>query len=112
MSAIILDFSESKEIVVERRYQYDYGQSVRIVGADVSEPYELHFANKYLEHGIIVDGGVDTTLIPNELFHGGTDINVWTFLHDGESDGRTMYHAVIPITRRPRPVYTEGGGSP
>lgn len=87
-------------------YQYDYGQILKFDGVTLPEVYEVHFSNS-AQRGTAksVIGDVDGVLIPDEYLLTGESVYVWVFLHEGENDGATEYMAMIPVNRRPQPVY-------
>lgn len=87
-------------------YQYDYGQVLKFDGVTLPEVYEVHFSNsaqKGTARSVI--GTPDGVLIPDEFLLTGEPIYAWIFLHEGENDGATEYMAMIPVNRRPQPVY-------
>ena len=90
--------------VTRRLTQWDYGQILTFTGADLPESYEVYFSNsKSLGSAKKQIGGADGVQIPDEYLTTGDDVFAWVFLHDGASDGETVYPIVIPVTRRPKP---------
>ena len=90
--------------VTRRLTQWDYGQTLTFTGADLPESYEVYFSNsKSLGSAKKQIGGADGVQIPDEYLTTGDDVFAWVFLHDGASDGETVYPIVIPVTRRPKP---------
>ena len=81
--------------------QYDYGQVLRIAGLELTEAFEVHFANtgdtttitQIAQNGIVE--------IPDQFFRSSKQINAYIFLHDGETDGETEYKITIGVLPRP-----------
>ena len=84
-------------------YQYNYGQILAIDGVTLPETYEVHFSNAGSSNTITMIGTPDGVSIPDELFQTGRDIDCYVYLHEGDSDGETVYWIHIPILRRPQP---------
>ena len=87
-------------------WQYDYGQILQFSGIeDLPSAYEVHFSNEkdggYTKTQIGDENGVT---IPDEYFLTGQPIYAWLFLHNGETDGETVYQVTIPINKRSRPA--------
>lgn len=97
-------YSESGRSVTGQLYQYDYGQRLILEGFDLPEAYEVHFSNvQKMEAttGIGDSTGVD---IPDIYLTQGYSIYAWLYLHTGADDGETVYHIIIPVAKRSRPV--------
>lgn len=109
MNIINVNFRHKySSLVSEGRYQYDYGQVLLMGGLDLPPAYEVHFSNKSdLGDAITQVGSSDGVPIPDELFLTGKDIYAFTYLHEGNSDGRTMYKVRIPVKKRPKPTDQE-----
>ncbi|MBR6983875.1 MAG: hypothetical protein IKH75_10200 [Ruminococcus sp.] len=87
---------------VDSRYQYDYGQTLRIEGVDLPEAFEAHFSNSDTATETITMIGSDNDVsVPDELLQTGLPVFCWIYLHDEETDGRTVYKIRIPIKARP-----------
>lgn len=87
-------------ITVDHRYQYDYGQVLRLEGVDLPGAFEGHFSNTVDGEAITQIGSDNEIPIPDSLFVSGDPIFSWVFVHDGLSDGRTKYRVKIPVWRR------------
>ena len=97
---IIAKFKRNLTLLVDYRYQYDYGQFLQFDGLELPESFEVHFSN--FENGeSITQIGIDNKVkIPDELFITGDPIYGWLYVHEGEHDGRTKYMVTIPIKKR------------
>lgn len=104
IKVIVADFTESADIVTEPRYQYDYGQALKIEGVELPANYDVHFANERSEKAVVVIGHNEDIAIPDEMFYAGLDIQAYIVMHLGADDGRTIYRATIPIKRRAMPT--------
>lgn len=107
---LIADFTSTYDLVTDKRYQYDYGQILKIRGVELPANYEVHFSNRNTGAAIIMIGDADGVEIPDQMFSTGLDIYAWLFLHLGEDDGRTICRATIPIIKRAVP--TDGHPTP
>lgn len=101
---IIADFTDGTETTTEKRYQYDYGQRLKITGATLPDPYEVHFSNRLTGGAIVMLGDSEGVDIPNELMATGLEVYAWTFIHEGEESGQTILKATIPIIKRAMPT--------
>ena len=101
---IIADFTDGTETTTEKRYQYDYGQRLKITGATLPDPYEVHFSNRLTGGAIVMLGDSEGVDIPNELMATGLEVYAWTFIHEGEGSGQTILKATIPIIKRAMPT--------
>ena len=81
-------------------YQYDYGQILKFIGLDLPAAYEVHFSNEELGEAVTQIGNADGVTIPDSLFLSGSPIHAWLYLHTGDRDGETEYHAIIPVKKR------------
>lgn len=98
---------ETTVYITDPRYQYDYGQVLKFVDIDLPDTYEVHFANGENATTVRVWGDQNGVQIPDIFFITGDDIWVWLYVHEGESDGRTVARARIPILARPLAVSTD-----
>jgi hypothetical protein len=85
---------------VDSRYQYDYGQVLHIVGVDLPEAFEAHFANSETDETITMIGSDSSVSVPDELLQTGEPVYCWIYLHDEATDGRTVYKIRIPVRKR------------
>lgn len=100
------NFNGGRTAQGNNRYQWDYGQILEISGIEnLPDPFVAQFSNTP------VLGTAKTTVgtggrveIPNEYFLSGQNIYCFIVLHTDEDDGRTVYIATIPVTKRPKPI--------
>lgn len=99
---------KSKRAVTAERYQWNYGQVLRINGVDLPHSFQAHFSNTPIvgtaKTFIGTDGQVE---IPDEYLTTGKPVYVWIFLHHANTDGETMYFITVPVIPRPKPVDEE-----
>lgn len=89
-------------------YQYDYGQVLTFSNIDLPTSYQVHFSNTDdVGTAKTAIGGADGVLIPDEYLQSGQDVYLWIFLHSGADDGRSVYKAVLHVTKRPQPTDDE-----
>lgn len=89
------------------RFQYDYGQKLKITDMDtmgITSPYQVYFSNDF-KNGTAEPqmGGLNGVIIPNKLFLTGKPIYAFFFLHSKNDDGRTAYVVKIPVINRAAP---------
>lgn len=97
-------FSGTRRIRTDKLWQYDYGQILRIVGLNLPETFEVHFANSQDKGAAKTSIGRDNSVpIPDEFLTSGEDIYAWIYLHTGKDDGETEYQIVIHVKRRSKP---------
>lgn len=97
MASIVGEFA-----CTEPRYQYDYGQILKIEGLELPTAYEVHFSNMATGgSSITAVGGEDGVAIPDDVLKKGSDVYAFIFLHTGEDDGETVYKIKIPVIARP-----------
>ena len=98
-------FGANREARTATRYRYDYGQVLMLDGiVDLPEYYETHFAKSPTSaEALRVMGTSEGVSIPDSLLQTAGDIYAWVYLHTGESDGETVYRAIIPVRDRPKP---------
>lgn len=83
-------------------YQYDYDQMLVIEGLDLPTAFQAHFSNDPTGSESIERIGTNSRVwIPNDLLRTGAPVFAFIFLHDGESDGETVYRVDIPVMVRP-----------
>lgn len=98
-------FGANREAKTATRYRYDYGQVLMLDGiVDLPEYYETHFAKSPTSaEAQRVMGTSEGVSIPDSLLQTAGDIYAWVYLHTGDSDGETVYRAIIPVRDRPKP---------
>lgn len=101
-------FGGAKKTVSEHRYQYDYGQTLLFADLELPDAYEVHFSNAMTGGTTITQIGTSEGVsVPDELLTSGANVYAFIFLHDGETDGRTMYTVEIPVRQRSKPSDVE-----
>lgn len=102
-------------------YQWDYGQKLQIVSADLPALVEVHFACNGMNEAVVVpcsvSNGVGTVTIPNQCLEQTSPITAWVYEYETERDaetgetvktaGSTTKTITIPITSRARPNRSE-----
>ena len=86
-------------------FQYDYGQRIVFGGVDLPQAYEVHFSNQKMGKSVTVIGDVTGVDIPDAMLLTGQDVHVWLYLHQGETDGETVYYARIAVRQRAKPTH-------
>ncbi len=111
MNVVIADFKNKfTAIVVESRFQYDYGQILKFEGIDNLTPaFEVDFSNREdMGEAITQIGSPSSGVpVPDSLLETGKDIYAYMFLHNQATDGQTRYKVKIPVKKRPKPVDIE-----
>lgn len=98
----------SRTATTAARYQWNYGQVLRINGVDLPHSFQAHFSNTPIVGTAKTFIGTDGQVgIPDEYLTTGKPVYVWIFLHHAETDGETMYSVTIPVIPRPQPVDEE-----
>ena len=99
---------KGKSTTTAERYQWDYGQVLRIEGINLPYSFQTHFSNQPMVGTAKTFIGTDDAVeIPDEYLITGKTIYAWIFLHDSETDGETVYTITIPVIPRPQPVDEE-----
>lgn len=84
-------------------WQWAYGLELHITGIDLPEVFEAHLCNDGDAVTKTATGQNGVVLIYDEYLETGKDIFCYLFLHDAETDGRTVRKIVIPIKKREKP---------
>lgn len=106
-------FSHDKDPAIAGTiWQYDYGITLRLQGADLPPAAEVHFALQQVggttttrigvTHGGVTDVVVPDSMLINDDAEKDYKIYVWVYLADTES-GRTERRITIPVRSRPAP---------
>lgn len=100
------NFNGGRTAQGNNRFQWDYGQILEISGIEnLPDPFTAQFSNTPVlgtaKTAVGIGGRVE---IPNEYFVSGQNIYCFIVLHTDEDDGRTVYIATIPVTKRPKPI--------
>lgn len=109
MSNILeVTFAEGQTFVTATRlWQGDYGQILKILGLDLPDYYEMHFASSKDGTPETQVGTPDGVSIPNKFLRNNGYIYAWVFLHAGEDDGETKYQIKIPVEEKGIPIDQE-----
>ena len=98
----------SRTATTAARYQWNYGQVLRINGIDLPHSFQVHFSNTPKVGTATTSIGTDgEVVIPDAYLTTGKTVYAWIFLHDTETDGETMYAITIPVIPRPQPTDEE-----
>lgn len=86
-------------------WQWDYGQILQIVGLDLPNVTEVHFAQNGLAMTKLgtTEEEVCSVPVPNSMLQHASSITAYIYLHTGEDDGETEYEIRIPVRARARP---------
>lgn len=103
MNVITVNLARVHSVTAKSLYQYNYGQKLQIVGVELPQSFEVHFALKTGGTTMPILGADNIVSIPDELLQTKGDITAYIYLHTGESDGETEYKIRIPVTERPQP---------
>ena len=95
--------SNSLEAQAAKLTQYDYGQSLKIVGLDLPSTFEAHFAASGANETITALGTNNMVAIPNQCLKTYGRVKCYIYLHAGETDGKTCYKIYIPVEPREKP---------
>lgn len=98
-------FNGSKFATTDYLWQYDYGQILKIDGIDLPEMYEVHVSGSASGSAVTVFGDANGIAIPDEYLMKSGSINMYIYLHTGESDGETEYKITIPVKSRAKPTH-------
>lgn len=108
LNTVTAYLGKGKSTTTAERYQWDYGQVLRIEGINLPHSFQTHFSNQprvgTAKTFIGTDGAVE---IPDEYIITGKTIYAWIFLHESGTDGETVYSITIPVIPRPKPVDEE-----
>ena len=90
------------------RYQWNYGQILRINGIDLPHSFQVHFSNTpKVGTSTTSIGTGGEVVIPDAYLTTGKTVYAWIFLHNADTDGETMYAITIPVIPRPQPTDEE-----
>lgn len=103
MNTVNVNLAKVHSAITRSLYQYDYGQKLQIVGLELPQSFEVHFALKTGSTTITVLGADNVVSIPDELLQAKGDITAYIYLHGGDDDGETKYVIRIPVKERPQP---------
>ena len=100
---IVDAIARTPECTTPAVWQYAYGLELRITGIDLPEAFELQVCNDGDSETKTAVGQNGIVRIYDEYLETGKDIFCYLFLHDAETDGRTVRKIVIPIKKREKP---------
>lgn len=104
---IINAFIRAPESTTAKVSQWSYGLELNFIGIDLPDVFEAHFCNVGDSVTKTSIGSDNKVLVLDEYLETGKDIKCYLFLHDAETDGRTVRTITIPIIKRPKPSDTE-----
>lgn len=112
ITTVSLAAKEDKYYADKALYQWNYGQILRITGADLPMAVEVGFSTteKSGDSDVRVgstNNGVTTVAIPNKLFEEerSTDYSIYAFVYvTDENSGTTVHEIVIPVKARAKPT--------
>ena len=100
---IVDAIARTPECTTPAVWQYAYGLELRISGVTLPETFELQMCNEGDTQTKTAVGQNGVVLIYDEYLETGKDIFCYLFLHDAETDGRTVRKITIPVKRREPP---------
>lgn len=100
---IVDAIARTPECTTEAVWQYAYGLELRITGVTLPETFELQMCNEGDSETKTAVGSNGVVLIYPEYLETGKDIFCYLFLHDDETNGRTVRKITIPVKRREPP---------
>ena len=112
ITTVSLAVKDDKYYADKALYQWNYGQILRITGADLPMAVEVGFSTteKSGDSDVRVgaaDNGVTTVAIPDKLFkeERSTDYSIYAFVYVTDEDsGATVHEIVIPVKARAKPT--------
>lgn len=101
INIINANFTNGREIVTRKIFQYDYGQKLKIKGINLPFIFQAHISNQK-QNGTAkkVIGENNEISIPDEYLISGQDIYIFIVLHQALNDGETRYLIKIPVIKR------------
>lgn len=101
INIINANFTNGRETVTRKIFQYDYGQKLKIKGINLPFIFQAHISNQK-QNGTAkkVIGENNEISIPDEYLISGQDIYIFIVLHQAVDDGETRYLIKIPVIKR------------
>ena len=97
-------FGAIRSTTTAPRYRYDYGQILELIGIpNLPDAFEAHFANEEEGTAVTVIGQAGRVPVPDKLFESGLPVYCWVYVHDAETDGRTIWKTKTPVRQRAAP---------
>jgi hypothetical protein len=96
---VIAKFGNTKSIVTDEIWQWNYGQILRIQGLKLPRAVEVHFSMGNASKtriGTTIDNVTDV-VIPDSLIEQSGRLKAYVYLHVGDDDGETEYEITIPV---------------
>lgn len=95
-------FGASKSVKTAPVWRIDRGMKLKIVGLDLPEYYQVHFANAPVQgEATAVLATSDTVDIPDIYLRPGADIYAWVYMTPEEGVAYTARMITIPVKARP-----------
>ena len=102
MNEIVITLGDKDKIYSgTNKYQYDYGQTIRVIG-NLPEDTIAEITNGISEPAEAVQIESNLIRIPDKFFATGKNITVYLTRLNG-SERVTLYEISIPVYRRPKP---------
>ena len=99
-----------KEVSAFGLTQWDKGQKLKILWADMPDEFQVHFSSRGSHEAIVVEAqgkdGEAVVDIPDLLLKNSADIFAWIYLIDGGSIGESVKRAVLYVRPRAKPHTT------
>lgn len=87
--------------------QWDKGQKLKIIWADMPENFQVHFASRSSDEAIVTQAqgqsGETVVDIPDELLKNSEDIYAWIYLTENSDAGESVKRAVLYVRPRAKP---------
>lgn len=102
---VIAKFENTRSVVTDEIWQWNYGQILRIQGLRLPRATEVHFSMGNVSKtriGTTTDNVTDA-VIPDSLIEQSGRLKAYVYLHVGEDDGETEYEITIPVKARAEP---------
>lgn len=102
---VIANFINTRSIVTEEIWQWNYGQILRIQGLNLPRAVEVHFSmgsSSKTRIGTTTDDVTDV-VIPDSLIEQAGRLKAYVYLHVGDDDGETEYEITVPVKARAEP---------
>ncbi len=99
--------SSTKEASAFGLTQWDKGQKLKILWAELPENFQVHFSSRSSDEAIVVEvkgqPGEAVVDIPDELLKSSEDIFAWIYLTENDNVGESVKRAVLYVRPRAKP---------
>ncbi len=99
--------SSTKEASAFGLTQWDKGQKLKIIWADLPENFQVHFSSRSSKEAVVTEAkgqsGVAVVDIPDELLKSSEDIFAWIYLTENSDIGESVKRAVLYVRPRAKP---------